>query len=130
MKFKNKRVASIASVGLIWLLANQLSFGQNPDPKEFESKLRATAGKDKETNKKRTLDDIRSKLKLNDSQGASEGMGMGGGMSSGMGPRVEWEVLEWVGATVGQGEAWSCSQRKAAFRSVDPAITSAIEHSV
>lgn len=85
MKFKNKGFTRIASVGLICLLTNQLSFGQNSDPKGSESKLRATAGNDKEANKKRTLDDIRSKLKLSDSQGASERMGMGGGMSSGMG---------------------------------------------
>ena len=85
MKFKNKGFTRIASVGLICLMTNQLGFGQNSDPKGSESKLRATAGNDKEANKKRTLDDIRSKLKLSDSQGASERMGMGGGMSSGMG---------------------------------------------
>lgn len=83
MKFKNKAFTRIASVGLICLMTNQYSFGQGSEPKEYESKLKVTSDKDKETNKKRTLDDIRSKLKLNDSQGASEGMV--GGMSSGMG---------------------------------------------
>jgi hypothetical protein len=80
MKFTNKLISKIAWVGLIGLMSNQLSFGQNSDPKEFESKLRATAGNDKEANKKRTLDDIRSRLKLSDSPGASEGMVMGSGM--------------------------------------------------
>lgn len=83
MKLKNKAFTRIASVGLICLMTNQYSFGQGSEPKEYESKLKVTSDEDKETNKKRTLDDIRSKLKLNDSQEASEGMG--GGMSSGMG---------------------------------------------
>ena len=83
MKIKNKGFTQIASVGLVCLMTNQYCFGQGSEPKEYESKLSTTADRGKETNRKRTLDDIRSKLKLNDSQGASEGMV--GGMSSGMG---------------------------------------------
>ena len=85
MKLTKKNFAIMANVGLMCLVTNQLGLGQNSEPKEFEAKLRATDGNNKEANKKRTLDDIRSRLKLSDSQGASDGMAMGGGMSSGMG---------------------------------------------